>query len=134
LAQSPSDFVASNNLALSLIEDDKDKGAYQAKQQRALEYAVMNARQYPKQAEAFSTLGWVYYKVNRLNEAWQCLQNAAALGPISPDTAFYLATVLKAGDKPEGTKQAKQILEGILKGKATFSTRKDAETLLNSMK
>ena len=29
----------------------------------------MNVRQYPKQAEAFSTLGWVYYKNGSLNEA-----------------------------------------------------------------
>jgi len=128
LVQSPSSFAASNNLALALAEQDP------AKQRKAVEYAEMNVRQYPKQAEAFSTLGWVYYKNGRLNEAGQALQTALSAGQLSPDTAYYLAKVLVAGDKPEGKKTAKQFLEAALKIKALFSMRKEAQALLDSLK
>jgi Tfp pilus assembly protein PilF len=127
LVQSPSNFAASNNLALALCEEPSTD-----KKTKALEYAVMNVRQYPKQAEAFSTLGWVYYKLGRLDEAEQSLQTAISGGTLSPDTAFYLAKVLVDRDKPEGKKAAKQLLEAAVKTKALFSMRKDAQALLNS--
>jgi tetratricopeptide (TPR) repeat protein len=129
LVQSPSSFAASNNLALALCEESD-----MAKQRKALEYAEMNVRQYPKQAEAFSTLGWVYYKTGHLNEAWQALQTALSAGQLSPDTAYYTAKVLVASDKPEGKKTAKQFLEAALKIKALFSMRKEAQALLDSLK
>jgi len=55
---SPSNFAASNNLALALCEQKDD-----LKKNRALEYAQINAQRYPKMAEAASTLagssiGW----------------------------------------------------------------------------
>jgi Tfp pilus assembly protein PilF len=129
LAQQPSSFVASNNLALALCEDNDP-----AKQRKAVEYAEMNVRQYPKQAEAYSTLGWVYYKAGRLKEAGQCLQSALSAGQFSPDTAFYTAKVMVAGDQPEGKKTAKQFLEAALKTKGMFSKRAEAQALLDSLK
>ncbi len=129
LVQAPSNFAASNNLALALCEEDSRE-----KQQKALEYAVMNVRQYPKQAEAFSTLGWVYYKNGRLDEAAQSLQTAISGGQLSPDTAYYLAKVLVDQDKPEGKKAAKQLLDAAVKTKALFSMRKEAHALLEKLK
>jgi tetratricopeptide (TPR) repeat protein len=129
LTQAPSNFVASNNLALALCEDSDP-----AKQRKAVEYAEMNVRQYPKQAEAYSTLGWVYYKNARFKEAGQCLQSALSAGQFSPDTAYYTAKVMLVGDAPEGKKTAKQFLEAALKTKGMFSMRKEAQTLLDTLK
>jgi Tfp pilus assembly protein PilF len=129
LAQAPSNFVASNNLALALCEDSDP-----AKQRKAVEYAEMNVRQYPKQAEAYSTLGWVYYKNGRFKEAGQCLQSALSAGQFSPDTAYYTAKVMLVGDTPDGKKTAKQFLEAALKTKGLFSMRKEAQELLDKVK
>ncbi len=123
--QSPSNFAASNNLALALCEQDDE-----AKKNRALEYAQVNARQYPKQAEAASTYGWILYKLGRIDDAERALRAAAARGSLSPDTAYYIARVsADRGRKDE----AKRLLEQALKTKRLFSQRVDAEALLKEL-
>lgn len=127
LQQSPSNFAASNNLALALCEQDKTE-----KRQRALEYAAVNVRQYPKQPEAFSTLGWVYYKLGRTDDAEQALNTAVSAGQFSPDTAYYLAKVYVDRDKKTA---AKQLLEAAMKLKnPLFTQRKEAQALLDQLK
>lgn len=66
------------------------------KRLRALQLAEINARQYPRLAEALATLGWVYFKFGRLAEAEQALQTATSSGQSSSETAYYLARVLDA--------------------------------------
>jgi tetratricopeptide (TPR) repeat protein len=116
--QSPSTFVASNNLALALCEQDA-----QDKKTQALEYASNNARQYADRnsrwyTEAASTLGWVLYKNGRLDDADRVLSQLARSGRISEDTAYYLARV--AADKGRAD-EAKTLLEKALKSKTPFS-------------
>jgi len=124
--QSPFNFAASNNLALALAEQE-DSG----KKLRALEYATVNVQRYPKQAESHSTLGWVQFRLGRLDDAERSLQTSISSGVASPDTAYYLACVAKARDKND---LAVKLLEGALQAKGLFTYRKEAEDLLKSLK
>jgi len=123
--QSPSNFAASNNLALALCEQDVE-----AKKRLALEYAQVNAQRLPNQAEAASTLGWVFYKLERIDEAEAALRKAASGGSMSPDTAYYIARVSVDRGRKE---QARQLLESALKTTRPFSLRKEATLLLESL-
>lgn len=124
--QAPANFAASNNLALALAEQDNE-----AKKRKALEYADVNVRANQNAAEAWSTYGWVLYRLNRLNEAEQALAKAASAGTLSADTAFYIAKVQV--DRGQNAK-AKELLENALKTKRPFSMRKEAEALLEKLK
>jgi tetratricopeptide (TPR) repeat protein len=127
--QSPRNFLASNDLALALIEQD-DK----SKQFRALEYAERNVRLYqrgPEAPEAASTYGWVLLKLGKLDDAEKWLQAAVSSGQVSPDTAYYYARLAKErGNDP----LAKQWLDGALKSTAPFAMRPDAMALLAKLK
>jgi tetratricopeptide (TPR) repeat protein len=128
LAQkSPDDFAASNNLAMSLIEQDDE-----AKTKRALQYAEMNAEKFPKSASAASTLGWVYYRVGRLDDAEKWLRKAATLGKVSIDTAYFTARLdVARGRKAEAVK----LLEDTLKESRGLSMfRHESEELLKELK
>lgn len=124
LDQSPSNFAASNNMALALIEQDDTA------KKKALEYAEMNARQFPNQAEAFSTLGWVYYKLGRLDEAEAALRKAVSGGQMSADTAYYIARISVDRDRKD---EARQLLESALKSTNPFSMRPEAKELLDKI-
>ena len=126
LAKSPSNFAASNNLALALCES-----ADKADQQKAMEYAGVNAQRFSKQPETFSTLGYVLFKNGQTDQALQSLQQAINLsnGRMSPDTAYYLCAALNAKGTPEGIKQAKEILSKTLEASKTFAMRPEAEKL-----
>jgi len=122
LIQTPSSFPASNNLALALCCQDDE-----SKKRRALEYAQVNVRQYPRQAEAYSTMGWILYQMGQRDEAEKALRTAASGGTVSPDTAYYLARL----DVDRGRKaEAKLILESAVKATGLFMFRKEAEELL----
>ena len=125
LEHSPANFAASNNLALALCESEDAK-----KKQQALEYATVNVRQYPRQGETFSTLGWVYYKLGRLDEAQQALSLAASAGVLAPETAYYLARLAVDRDRKA---DARPLLEAALKVKGPFPRRRDAVALLNQL-
>lgn len=124
LDESPSNFPASNNLALALAEQDD------AAKKKALEYAEMNARQFPNQPEAFSTLGWVYYNLGRLDEAEGALRKAVSTGQMSADTAYYIARVSVDRDRKD---EARQLLEQALKSPGTFTLRPEAKALLEKL-
>jgi tetratricopeptide (TPR) repeat protein len=126
--QSPSNFAASNNLALALVEQDAPGS--EEKKNRALEYAENNARAYPRLAEAASTYGWVLYKKGRTEDAERALRAAASSGNISPDTAYYLAVVSSVRNRPE---EAKQLLKAALDTRRPFSKKDEAQALLAKM-
>ena len=125
--QSPSNFTATNNLALALAEQDDE-----AKKRQAVEFANINARLYPKQTEPWSTLGWTFYQLGRLDEAERALRQAAQFKRLSPDTAYYIARV----DADRGRKdEAVKILEKAVQStSASFSKREEAEALLAELK
>jgi tetratricopeptide (TPR) repeat protein len=129
----PTNFAASNNLALALAEQgsvEKDE----AKKQRALQYAEANARANPKSAEAASTYGWVLFKLGRYNEAEEALKAAVSGGQFTPEMAYYLASVLTLNKRSTEGETAKRLLELALKTTAPFAQREDAEKLLDDLK
>lgn len=124
--KAPSNFAASNNLALALCEqDDEDK------LKLAQNLAKMNAQMFQQEAEAFSTLGRVLYKSERLREAEQSLRQAVSLGKaVSPDTAYYMAVILADTERQD---DAKKLLQSALKSKGLFAQRAEAEALLQRL-
>lgn len=123
--QSPSSFAASNNLALALCEQSDE-----SKKQRAKEYATANYQANPKNADALSTLGWVFYKLGDLDRAALLMQQAAQAGNLSPDTAYYLGRIMyeKADKANAGT-----LLKFILNTNRPFSMKPEATDLLQKI-
>ena len=128
--QSPGNFPASNSLALVLVEtDDKDA------RQRALEMAEANVAMHregsPHQANALTTLAWVYYKLGRREDAEKILSQVSQNNQLTTDGAYYVAKLL--ADRGEKDR-ARKILEDVLGNEAMFATRADAADLLASLK
>lgn len=122
----PADIRASNQLALVLIEQaDRDKHL------RAVQLAEINARQYPRSAEALATLGWVYFKVGRLAEAEKALQAATAGGQSSSDTAYYLARVLAGRGRLE---RVTELLQSAIETPGPFVFREEAQRWLAQLR
>jgi tetratricopeptide (TPR) repeat protein len=126
LEQSPRSFLASNNLAMALIQQKK-----KAKHNRALELAEANARKYPKSPVAASTYAWVLYKLGRLEDANKALQTAHPDENSDVDTAYIFARIsVDRGQKAE----ARKALEHGLKKGGPSMFRKEAEALLAALK
>src|SRR3569833_2032699 len=129
------DFFASNNLALALIEaepvDDTEKGKAdaKAKHDRAVGLAEVNVRAFPRSADAIATLGWIYFKQNRLDEAQQALSQAiqGTNGQATPSTAYYLANVFTKRNRLD---DAVKVLVQALQFQGPFPYRKEAELML----
>ncbi len=121
----PADFQASNGLALVLIEQ-----ADPSKRLRALQLAEINARQYPRMAEALATVGWLYFKHDRLDEAEKALQAATAGGQSSSDTAYYLARVLARRGLHE---QVTALLQSAVDTPGNFVFRDEARRWLTEL-
>ncbi|MDO4630265.1 MAG: tetratricopeptide repeat protein [Planctomycetia bacterium] len=135
LAESPSNFAATNNLALALCEQ-----ADEAKQKKAVEYAQVNVDRFgQQQPEVFSTAAWVMHKMGKYQECAQLLQRYIQLtsGNMSSDVAYYLAAnmekladnVSDAEQKANILKQAKEIITKTLENEAPFVMRPEAEAL-----
>lgn len=127
LLKSPSNFAASNNLALALVEQKIEE-----KQRRAFDYAQTNAQKNQKSSEALATYGWVLYKLGRIDEAEKMLRTAASGNSVSADTAYYLARVLFS--KNGNDKAVKPLLENALTYKGPFQNRENAKSLLEELK
>ena len=121
ILKSPSNFSASNNLALALAEQ-KDE----SKRKRALEYATENVQKYKNSAEAASTYGWVLYKIGKIPEADKALQAALSTGNVQPDTAYYAAVVANESGRKE---EAKKLLKAAIGSKGPFTMKQEATAL-----
>jgi tetratricopeptide (TPR) repeat protein len=128
--QSPANFAASNNLALALVEQDKEKTA-EAKKRKALEYAADNVQKNNKVSEAWSTYGWVLYKNGKVDEAEKALTNALSGGQLSADTAYYFARVLSDKGRAE---QAERFAQAAVDSNRPFTKRREAKLLLEELK
>jgi tetratricopeptide (TPR) repeat protein len=128
--KSPGNFAASNNLALALVEQDKEKNS-DAKKRKALEYAAANVQTNKQVSEAWSTYGWVLYKNGKLDEAEKALANALSGGQLSADTAYFFARVL--ADK-NNFAQAEKFAQAAVDSKQPFTKRREAKLLLEELK
>jgi tetratricopeptide (TPR) repeat protein len=137
--QSPSNFDATNNLALALVEL-KDE----SKKRRAFEYASENVKktqsktteQNPQNvAEALSTLGWVLFSTapdKNLDDADKLLRQAISANPSNPnpDTLYYAAKIALANRRPE---EAKAILNRAMKITTPWTMKTEAKALLEQL-
>jgi len=125
--QAPGNVVAINNLALALVEQNDE-----AKKRLALEYAQINARQYPDHPDAAAMLGWVLYRLGRVEEAEASFRKvlSASGGRATQDTLYYLARYFADRSRKD---DAKKLLESAMKSPGTFLMRHDAQTLLEAL-
>lgn len=128
--QSPSNPLATNQLALVLIEQSDEN-----KRRRALEYAEMVVRQYndvaqPDGREAAVTYAWVLYQLGKTNEALQLLERALQSGGISADSAYRAARMAHDQGQRE---PARRLLQSAVEGKQNFPSRAEAKKLFDKI-
>lgn len=123
--EAPADFFVTNQLAHVLAEQGDS-----SKKNRAIQIAEVNARQYQKLAEALSTLGWIYYRSGRLDEAEKALAASVSGGQATADTAFYLAQVFSEKGK---TEEAIRLVKASLESKGPFLFRNEAKQLQDKL-
>jgi tetratricopeptide (TPR) repeat protein len=130
ILEDPNNFVARNNMALALVEQEDP-----AKKQRALAYAEANYKDNKNNPDALSTLGWVYFRRGEFDQAGLAIEQAvkATGGNLNnPDTVTYLAHILH--HRGEQDWQAKELLKTILDSGRPFSMKPEAEKLYEKVK
>lgn len=125
LAKHPDAVAVNNNLAYTITLHNVTP----ARLEEALGMALKAAE--AGTPETLDTLGWVYYKLNKLPEALENLNKAyEAGGDKSPVISYHLALVHNAvGNKEE----ARKILTELLEKFPNFNERAEAEALLKQL-
>jgi tetratricopeptide (TPR) repeat protein len=123
--ESPGDDWLRNQLALVLVEQ-----ADPAKQRRALELAELSVRQNPNAVDALITLGTVYYRLKRLDDAEKVLQSVFNSGKANSDAAYFLALVKADRGQAES---APALLKTALAAPGLFIFRTDAQQWLDRL-
>lgn len=126
LNEAPSDLFAANQLALVLVDQSN-----QNQRSRGVQLAEVNARQFPRNAEALATLGYAYYRTGNIDEAAKSLQAAVSPGQMAADTAYYLALLVNEKDKAD---DAVKLLDQALQSKGLFVYRSEAQSLFDKLK
>jgi tetratricopeptide (TPR) repeat protein len=121
----PTDGLATNLLALALVEQDDP-----VKRARGLQLADTNARQMPRSHEALSTLGWAHYRSGHLDEAEKILRSATTGTVTLPDNVYFLARVLADKGRLD---DARKLLQSATSQPGAFAHRDDASALLKSL-
>ncbi len=130
VVESPTNFAATNHLALTLASsDDQDK------KRRGYEYAQLNFRAYSDKNTAAGraaaiTYAWLLFDVGREAEAETLVQGALRGGSISNESAFYSASILSRRGKEN---LAAQILKPVLALDLAFPARNEAQKLLDKL-
>jgi tetratricopeptide (TPR) repeat protein len=126
--QAPGNALIINDLALVLVElGDRES------QQRALQFAELNARQNPNATDVLSTLGWVNYRLNRRVEAVRAFTavfnsgDVVANNMITNEMGYFMAHIAK--DKGS-ISEAVKLLSDALNTDQPFAYRKKAEEML----
>jgi tetratricopeptide (TPR) repeat protein len=122
LVKSPGNYGVSNQLALTLVEQE-DAG----KRRQGLELARLNAKAYPNSAEAITTLGWACYRTGNADEADKHLTSVVNIGQASSDCAYFLALI--AAERKDA-ERVKKLCETALAAPGTFVHRDSCKELL----
>jgi tetratricopeptide (TPR) repeat protein len=123
--ESPADAWARNQLALVLAEQ-KDP----AKQKRAAELAELSVRQHPKAGDSLATLGTVYFRLGRLDDADKLLAAVFQNGQCRSDDLLTLARVEAARGKKDAVVP---LLKKALATPGLFLERNDARRWLEEL-
>jgi putative PEP-CTERM system TPR-repeat lipoprotein len=103
---------------------------FEAGDARALEMARTAYTAAPKNAEIADTYGWILLGQGKAVEALEILQAAALAQPSLADLQYHYASALARTGK---TKEAANALRKVLAEARAFPSRREAETLLNSL-
>jgi tetratricopeptide (TPR) repeat protein len=129
LRLSPSNGGVTNQLALLLVDQPDD-----AKRQRAVEFAKINAMLRPDSPEANVTLAWVLYQTGNNRDANVALQKALQAGSLGPDSSYLIAKMLADQNQVEAAKQfLTRALDPTANGGGLFVMRDDAEALKSKL-
>jgi tetratricopeptide (TPR) repeat protein len=123
--ESPGDAWVRNQLALVLAEQ-----ADESKRRKALELSELSVRQDPNAVDALVTLGTVYYRLKRLDDAEKVLQAVLYSGKANSDAAYILAHVRADRGRLDS---APELLKTALAAPGLFIFRKDAEQWLDRL-
>ena len=125
LITNPGSLVASNNLALLLVEHTKDKSSLD----KAL--SLVEQFQTSRNANFLDTLGWVHYRRGELEQALGALLQAAQMAPESLLINYHLGSVyFSKGDMDE----ARKFLEPVFKSEIRFKGRHDVQRMMDEIK
>ncbi len=117
--------IVLNNLAW-LYQKTGDK--------RATEYAERAYKAAPKSPEVMDTFGWILVQNGEADRGAEILKQASEAAPNAGDILYHRAAALeRAGHRDEARKELEKLLASADKLQG-FSTRKDAEALLDHLK
>ncbi|HEY1599317.1 MAG TPA: tetratricopeptide repeat protein [Pirellulales bacterium] len=122
--ETPGASAVANELALALVEIGEDE------RKRAMTLADATLRQ-SRDAESAAILGWIYYRLGRMDDAERLFNSIASSGqPLTPDAIYFFATF--ADDRNRG-ETAKPMLDIALKSDAPFAYRAEAQKLYDRL-
>lgn len=100
----PDDLEVADQLALVLIESTDE-----AKRGRALQLSERNFRAASEVEQVAATAAWVQLQLGSSDVADRILSQLASRGPLSPQTTYYIAELLKKSGKDVDSKRLHQI-------------------------
>lgn len=69
---------------------------------RGLSFLEQTAREFPESSSLQASVGWAYYRLNRLDHAYERLADAVALAPGNVRSRYYFGMVLEAQGETGG--------------------------------
>lgn len=124
----PDSWVMANNLAFLLCEHSGESGD---KLSRALEIAEKYHRTNPEEVSLLDTLGWIHYRSNNMDKAFELIGRAIEIRPEASIINYHMGMILLKTGRIE---EAKQRLETALAGTERFSGRQEAAEILKGIK
>lgn len=120
-----------NSVQTPLVLNNLAWAYYRAKDSRAISTAESALKAAPYNANVLDTVGWILLEQGGdIDRAFDLLARAAATTPNSPTIRYHLAAALaKKGE----TEKAHAVLEDLLKKVSAFSSRAEAQALLDSL-
>lgn len=100
----PDDLEVADQLALVLIESTDE-----AKRGRALQLSERNFRAASEVEQVAATAAWIQLQLGSSDVADRILSQLASRGPLSPQTTYYIAELLKKSGKDVDSKRLYQI-------------------------
>ncbi|MFO0943548.1 MAG: tetratricopeptide repeat protein [Pirellulales bacterium] len=122
--EKPDDLEVADQLALVLIESSDE-----AKRGRALQLAERNFRAASELEQVAATAAWVQLQLGSSDIADKILTQLAARGPLSPQTTYYVAELLRRNGKDL---DSKRLLKAAVDAVGVFPQRAKARESLAS--